>query len=181
MYVSVVVCLAVGSILSIEHAYPLLRSQGEHQNLILLFNEDQDVIFNSFTDHFLSHAIFDLENLVVDICVPRDKEHFVLVRDQLGGTNGFQDGVLSIFVDRVLFETVEGDFGTETLVTIPAQIGASTSAPVIATASPTTESASPTSQPTVPTAATVPSAAVPTGVASVGATVMGVLLHALFQ
>lgn len=176
--------------------------QGEHQNLIALINEDQEIIFNSFTDHFLSHLIFDLENLVVDICVPRDKEHYVVVRDQLGGTNGFQDGVLSIFVDRVLFETVQGDFGTEIIVTIPAQ----TSAAPTTAAAPSTETAFPTSQPTtapttltmIPTVmatmvpatgpasapvdtADVPSAAFSKGVASIGTTAVAFLVYVLFH
>jgi hypothetical protein len=142
--------------------------QGEHENLIALINEDQEIIFNSFTDHYLSHLIFDLENLVVDICVPRDKEHYVVVRDQLGGTNGFQDGVLSIFVDRVLFETVQGDFGTEIIVTIPAQTSA---APGPATG--------PASAPV--DTADVPSAAFSKGVASIGTTAVAFLVYVLFH
>ena len=117
---------------------------------IVLVNDDtEQVLFDSVDDHLLAYALYsdEISTLEIDLCVPRNQNYAVGLVD-INGSDGFADGSLSIYLDGVLFRTIDssdGDFGNGRFFDIPAS--ATTYTPPAPTPRPTPI---PSSRPTTP-------------------------------
>jgi hypothetical protein len=109
------------------------------ENVITLVNDQEQVLFNSIENHRIAFSIFDTqETLFMDVCVPRDRTYELRITD--GNNDGFVDGSIKVFVDRVLIARVEGNFGSGVVVPIAAVaavVVAPSVAPSVATVAPT--------------------------------------------
>ena len=87
--------------------------------IILLEDERGNIIFNSIEDHLLAAIIFDQEAFLFDLCAPRNENYLLSIGDR--SNNGFMDGSVVIYIDRVLLTSVSGNFGRFVTVPIAAQ------------------------------------------------------------
>jgi hypothetical protein len=118
-------------------------------NVITLVNDQEQVLFNSIENHLIAFSIFDTqETLFMDVCVPRDRTYELRITDD--NRDGFVDGSIEVFVDRILIARVEGNFGPGVIVPIAAGALVATLAP---TAAPSVATLAPTSAPSVATLA----------------------------
>lgn len=116
------------------------------ENRIILATVDGDILFDSLVDHAVAALIFGTETFLIDLCVPRDQRYVLSIED-IGG-NGFLDGSVEVYVDRVLAGRVTGNFGD--LETI--EIDASNAQGITVETPSPNRSRAPTSSPTrVPT------------------------------
>ena len=139
------------------------------ENRILLASFDgEEIYFDSLVDHAVAAIIFETESVLVDLCVPRDQRYILAIQDR--GGDGFVDGRVNIYVDRVLAGRVTGNFGElETIeidasdaqgitvdpsegqgIAIPTPSGSPTNGPIPA------ETLNPTSNPTTSPPSTPP-------------------------
>lgn len=128
--------------------------------IFLATSDTETILFDSLEDHFVAAFIFDTENLLFDLCLPRDQSYLLVIRDEAG--DGFADGTVEIYIDRVLVSRVSGNFGDLQVIEIssegatvataaPTQMPVTTAAPTLAptltpTSAPTLE---PTESPTI--------------------------------
>ena len=118
------------------------------ENRILLASSDgQTIYFDSIRDHAVAVLVFDTEDLLVDLCLPRDETYVLIIQDE--GRDGFVDGVVEIYIDRVLARRIEGDFGSLESFEITAD-GVTVETPV------PTQTRTPTVAPTRPVNLTIP-------------------------
>ena len=127
-----------------------------------LYTQDE-MIWDSFTDHFFSYSLFqDVNTMEVDLCLRRDETYRLVVLDLAGG-DGFTNGRMDISIDGVAQPPIQGNFGAGTEITIefgnapgpsptPRPTSTPTKAPTKApTPQPTTEpTPQPNPQPTPP-------------------------------
>lgn len=90
-----------------------------NQNTFRLLSEDGDILLDSVEDHWVAYMVEREESLYVDLCLPRSMEYRLIVWDS--GGNGFVDGSIEIFTDRVISQHVRGNFGERMVVDIPSQ------------------------------------------------------------
>ena len=102
----------------IELLFSIDERYTEDGVVILLSTQDGEELFNSYSDHSVYYNEYpDMSIMQVDLCVVRNEEYLLEVRDSLAG-NGFTDGVLRIYLDGVLNDTVQGNFTTPFNLTI---------------------------------------------------------------
>ena len=89
------------------------------QNRIALINEETELIYDSLRDQ--AFAVFWVEgSVLVDHCLPRNQAYALIAVDNQG--DGFNaGGKVEIYLDRVLVETIEGNFGDSITVEIAAE------------------------------------------------------------
>ena len=137
----------------IEFIFVIDERYAEDEITILLYTEDGDELFNSYSDHLFHYNDYpDMSVLEVDLCVPRGGEYLAVVRDNLAG-DGFTNGILYIYLDGELDETLQGNFGDSfnTTIQFPIRTYTPSKSPSASpTATPTTArpSAAPTNPPT---------------------------------
>eukprot|EP00977_Amphora_coffeiformis_P015400 scaffold4510_cov183-Amphora_coffeaeformis.AAC.85 len=96
----------------------LVALDGFHkqENRIILFSDEDGTLYDSFSDHPYSLQIVD-GPILIDLCVPRIQSYTLTAQDTIG--NGFNwGGKVELYVDRVLAATIEGDFGSSTVIPI---------------------------------------------------------------
>lgn len=102
----------------IELVFVIDERYVEDQVTIVLYAQNGDELFNSFSDHL---AVFnnypDMTVFEVDLCVPRNEEYLLVVRDNVAG-DGFTNGILNIYVEGQLGETLQGNFSESLSTTI---------------------------------------------------------------
>ena len=128
------------------------------QNWIRLIEEDSGfVVWNSNTDSGGEFAFLLHESSMIDLCVPKTSTYVLDVYDSFG--DGFTNGVITVYRDGVLLETLEGLFDRSTQVRIERLVtmtptGTPTFVPTtVPSQAPTTSQPTevPTSTPTQPT------------------------------
>ena len=149
----------------LEIIFELDASYTSENRFILATADGQNILFDSLEDHAVAALIFDVETLLVDLCLPRDQSYVLAVRDE--GGDGFVDGTVEVYFDRVLVGRVSGNFGDLQVVEIDAEgITVETPVPSEPTPSPTLaptqkQTEQPTLSPTS-TPSTEPTSAKPT-------------------
>lgn len=86
-------------------------------NHIILEDADQNTTFDSNADHRGSFAFVLQETLFMDVCVPNTSTYRLKVFDSAG--DGFTNGHIRVYRNKILLDTVEGDGFANRQVVIP--------------------------------------------------------------
>lgn len=104
--------------MEIEMTFAFDNSYGS-ENRIILRNKNGRVVFDSLKDHWVAYLVARERSLYMDVCAPRDMDYELQIFDR--GGDGFRNGNILLFTDRIESQRVEGDFGAEVTLQIPAR------------------------------------------------------------